>query len=117
MDTDEMRVRVAEARVARLATVTHDGRPHVVPCCFALSCTAAGDVLYSAVDGKPKSTIALRRLANLRANANASVLVDHYSDDWTTLWWVRVDGLGRVIDDSAERGSALTLLARKYPAY
>jgi PPOX class probable F420-dependent enzyme len=113
VDEQEMRRRVTEARVARLATVTPDGRPHVVPCCFALS----DEVLYSAVDGKPKSTIALQRLANLRANPNASVLVDHYSDDWSTLWWVRVDGEGRVLDDGPERDDAITLLARKYPVY
>jgi PPOX class probable F420-dependent enzyme len=113
VDEQEMRRRVTDARVARLATVTPDGRPHIVPCCFALS----AEVLYSAVDGKPKSTTALQRLANVRANPYASVLVDYYSDDWSTLWWVRIDGEGRVLDDGAERDDAITLLARKYPVY
>jgi PPOX class probable F420-dependent enzyme len=113
VEEQEMRRRVTDARVARLATVTSDGRPHLVPCCFALS----GDVLYSAVDGKPKSTLALQRLANLRANPHASVLVDHYADDWSTLWWVRIDGQGRVLDDGSERDDAIALLERKYPVY
>jgi PPOX class probable F420-dependent enzyme len=110
---DLMRARVTEARVARLATVAGDGSPHLVPCCFALE----RDVVYSAVDGKPKSTLALRRLANLRANPRASLLVDHYAEDWSTLWWVRLDGNGRVIEAGKERDAALSLLAAKYDQY
>jgi PPOX class probable F420-dependent enzyme len=108
-----MRERLTDARVARLGTVTGDGYPHLVPCCFSL----AGDTIYSAVDAKPKSTLALRRLANLRAHPHASLLVDHYAEDWSTLWWVRVDGAGRVLEDGAERESALGLLATKYEQY
>jgi PPOX class probable F420-dependent enzyme len=113
MDEHEMRRRVHDARVARLATVTSDGRPHVVPCCFALS----GDVAYSAIDAKPKSTLALRRLANLRANPHAALLVDLYSDDWSMLWWVRMDGRGIVLDRGAEHDDAIARLTRKYPVY
>ena len=108
-----MRHRVEAARVARLATVTPDGRPHAVPCCFDL----AGDTLYTAVDAKPKSSLALRRLANLRANPAASLLVDHYADDWSTLWWVRVDGRARILDSGDEHDGALTLLGDKYEQY
>jgi len=103
------RERFAAARVARLATVTADGRPHVVPVCFVL----AGEVIYSAVDAKPKSTSALRRLDNVRANPRVSLLVDHYADDWTQLWWIRVDGEASIVDDEA----AIDLLAAKYEQY
>jgi PPOX class probable F420-dependent enzyme len=113
MDDDVMRSRVAEAQVGRLATVGPGGRPHLVPCCFVL----AGDTIYSAVDGKPKSTTALRRLDNLRANPHAALLVDHYADDWSTLWWVRVDGEGRVLDPGQEQDDALALLLAKYDQY
>ncbi len=108
-----MRERVVAARVARLATVTADGRPHIVPCCFTL----ADDTIYSAVDGKPKTTLALRRLANVEANPAASLLVDQYDDDWSALWWVRLDGVARVVADLPEREVALSLLAAKYPEY
>jgi PPOX class probable F420-dependent enzyme len=84
-----------------------------VPCCFALHDRTA----YSAVDAKPKSTLNLRRLQNLRAQAACSLLVDHYDEDWTALWWVRVDGKGRVIDAGDERDHALSLLALKYEQY
>lgn len=108
-----MRSRVAEAAVGRLATVTADGRPHVVPCCFAVQ----GDTIYSAVDHKPKSTRLLRRLANLRTNPNAALLVDHYTDDWSALWWVRADGTGRILDDGSDFTSAIALLVAKYAQY
>jgi len=110
-----MRQRMHEARVGRLATVTGEGRPHVVPCCFVL----AGDpvVVYSAVDGKPKSTLQLRRLANISANPYASLLVDHYADDWSALWWVRVDGAARVVPEGGERDQAIAALTGKYDQY
>jgi len=113
VEEELMRRRVIDARVAHLATTSADGRPHVVPCCFALS----GDVLYSAVDAKPKSTHRLQRIRNLEANAAASVVVDHYGEDWTQLWWVRVDGIGRVVAPGAEHDAALGLLTAKYAQY
>ncbi|HTK15309.1 MAG TPA: TIGR03668 family PPOX class F420-dependent oxidoreductase [Acidimicrobiia bacterium] len=113
MDDVTIRARVTAADVGRLATVTTDGRPHVVPCCFALS----ADTIYSAVDHKPKSTRLLRRIANLRANPNATLLVDHYADDWSTLWWVRADGTGRILDAGADLANAIGLLVEKYTQY
>jgi PPOX class probable F420-dependent enzyme len=115
MDEPTMRRRVSEARVARLATVTAGDRPHIVPCCFVFD--GEHDRIYSAVDGKPKSTLALRRLDNLRAHPHASLLVDHYDDDWSTLWWVRIDGSALAIDDGDERRRALALLAGKHRQY
>jgi len=108
-----MRRRVADARVGRLATVTASGLPHIVPCCFVLD----GDTVFSAVDHKPKSTFELVRLDNLRSTEVASLLVDHYEEDWATLWWVRIDGRGRVAEAGEERERALGLLAAKYEQY
>jgi PPOX class probable F420-dependent enzyme len=113
MEPELMRSRLADSPVGRLATVRPSGTPHLVPCCFVL----AGDTIYSAVDGKPKTTTALRRLDNLRANPRAALLVDHYADDWSTLWWVRADGHGRVLDAGAERDQAIDLLIDKYDQY
>jgi PPOX class probable F420-dependent enzyme len=99
-----------EARVARLATLGTDGRPHVVPICFALD----GDTLYTAVDAKPKSTRALRRLANIEADPRVEIVIDYYDEDWSKLWWVRLSGRARVTDQDA-RG--LELLRAKYLQY
>jgi PPOX class probable F420-dependent enzyme len=103
-------VRPEAARVARLATVGADRRPHVVPICFALD----GDTLYTAVDEKPKSSRRLRRLANIEANPWVEVVIDHWDEDWTQLWWVRLSGLASVVDHDA-RG--LELLTAKYEQY
>jgi len=101
--------RLGQARIGRLATVTLDGRPHVVPVCFALH----DGQIFTAVDAKPKATRALQRLENIRTHGSASLLVDHYEDDWTRLWWVRVDGAARI--DESEAG--LDALAAKYAQY
>ena len=101
--------RLAAARVGRLATVTAQGRPHVVPVAFAL----LGETIVTAVDAKPKSTPALKRLDNVRATGRASLLVDHYEEDWSRLWWVRVDGRADVIESAA----AIDALAAKYEQY
>ncbi len=112
MDVGEVRPRFAAARVARLATAAEDARPHLVPIVFAV----AGEVIYTAVDGKPKSTTSLRRLANIAANPNVAVLVDHYADDWAQLWWVRADGTARIATGD-EEDLAVRLLTARYPAY
>jgi PPOX class probable F420-dependent enzyme len=99
-----------EAHVARLATVGPDGRPHVVPSCFAVD----GDTLYTAVDEKPKRTRELQRLRNIRAHPQVEVVVDHYEEDWSRLWWARLQGRARVAElDEWVR----ELLAAKYPQY
>jgi PPOX class probable F420-dependent enzyme len=105
--------RLTAARVARLATIDPDGRPHLVPIVFVLD----GDTLYSAVDRKPKRSRTLRRIENARARPEVTILVDHYEEDWGGLWWIRLRGLARVLDDGAERERALALLAEKYPQY
>jgi PPOX class probable F420-dependent enzyme len=103
----------ASASVARLATVGADGAPHLVPVCFAV----VGDVVYSAVDHKPKRTTDLTRLANLATEPRVALLADHYDGDWTRLWWVRADGQGRIVTAADERGLALGVLAEAYTQY
>jgi PPOX class probable F420-dependent enzyme len=113
MDIEQAQQRVRRARVGRLATSTRDGRPHLVPCCFALT----GSTVYTAVDAKPKTSTALRRIDNIRADARVSLLVDNYDEDWSQLWWVRVDGLGRVVESAAEEEKGRAALLEKYSQY
>ncbi|RVW09315.1 TIGR03668 family PPOX class F420-dependent oxidoreductase [Prescottella agglutinans] len=106
--------RFADAPVARMATTSADGDPHLVPVVFAV----VDDTIYTAVDDKPKTTRRLRRLANIAATGRVSLLVDHYDDDWTRLWWVRVDGSAQVIAAEGEEGRrAIDALVAKYPQY
>lgn len=110
MDT---RAWFAGSPVARLATVAPDGTPHLVPVVFAVE----GDVIYTAVDAKPKKTRRLRRLANIERNPAVSLLVDHYAQDWTQLWWVRVDGTAAIAADGDAVHTGYRLLRAKYPQY
>ncbi|MFI9721406.1 TIGR03668 family PPOX class F420-dependent oxidoreductase [Streptomyces sp. NPDC052396] len=111
----EARARFAAAPVARLATADPSGLPHLVPVTFALD---EGGTLYFAIDTlKPKRTTDLRRLRNIRANPRVALLVDHYADDWSRLWWVRADGQAEIEDDPARRRAPVDLLCAKYPQY
>jgi PPOX class probable F420-dependent enzyme len=111
MSPEEARERFASARCVRLATADAAGKPHIVPLVFALD----GDTIYSAVDPKPKRTTDLKRLRNVAANPQVSLLADHYvDDDWDVLWWARADGTGRVLEQS-ER--ARELLRERYAQY
>jgi PPOX class probable F420-dependent enzyme len=96
--------------VARLATVAPDGRPHAVPIVFARH----GGALWSPVDGKPKASAALARLAHVAAEPRVAVLLDHYDADWRRLWWIRVDG--RAAQVGGDAGAEAALRA-KYPQY
>lgn len=103
----------ARSPIARLATVSATGAPHVVPVVFALD----AEVIYTGVDAKPKTTQRLRRLANIESNPAVSLLVDHYDADWGRLWWVRADGTALITrgGDVTQRGQ--WLLRAKYPQY
>ncbi|OBK97000.1 PPOX class F420-dependent oxidoreductase [Mycobacterium asiaticum] len=113
----EPRSAFATSPVARLATVTSSGRPHLVPVVFAVQFDQNNGVVYTAVDAKPKSTQRLRRLKNIKANAAVSLLVDHYADDWAQLWWVRVDGTATIAQDGAALTTGYRLLRAKYDQY
>lgn len=113
MTDEEAMALLASSASATLGTLTADGRPHLVPFCFVLD----GNTVFSAIDHKPKSTMALRRLDNIRARPQSTVLADHYDDDWEQLWWVRGDGSARVIEDGPVRERAVDLLVAKYRQY
>ena len=110
---EEARARLGAARVARLATAGGNGQPHVVPVTFAVD----GDLIYTAVDHKPKTTVNLRRLRNIRENSRVAVLADHYDEDWDALWWVRVDGRANVLENDDRVRRQLDMLAERYEQY
>ncbi|WP_189266978.1 TIGR03668 family PPOX class F420-dependent oxidoreductase [Streptomyces fuscichromogenes] len=108
---DEARRRFAAARVARLATVDADGRPHLVPVVFA---RYGPDGIVTAVDHKPKTTPRLKRLRNIAARPAVCLLADAYDENWDRLWWVRADGDARVVPADA---AVVEPLCAKYPQY
>jgi len=104
---------LATARVGHLATADTDGRPHVVPICFAW----VPPILYSAIDGKPKRRTTLRRLRNIVDTGRAAIVVDTWNEDWSKLAYVLIEGPATILTDGIERDEALILLTAKYPQY
>jgi coenzyme F420-0:L-glutamate ligase / coenzyme F420-1:gamma-L-glutamate ligase len=113
--TSQLRAKLETARIARLATVDTERRPHVVPICFACD----GSVFYSAVDHKPKRVAPSRlaRLKNIKETPHVAFLVDQYDEDWTRLWYVLVRGKAELVSASAEHKRAIRRLREKYPQY
>ena len=112
VDEPELRRRFASSPVARLATVRRDGQPHIVPVVFAL----VGDMIFTAVDAKPKRTTRLQRLANIEHEPRCSLLVDHYENDWSRLWWVRADGEAALVGP-VEASMGLAALVARHAQY
>lgn len=111
---EEALARFQLARVARLGTVNAGGQPHLVPVTFALR----GEVIVSAIDHKPKTTTSLKRLRNIMETGRVSLLTDEYDDqDWSQLWWVRVDGVARIVCDRAACADQIGWLCDKYVQY
>jgi PPOX class probable F420-dependent enzyme len=117
VNRDEAIARLRAARVGRLATLTPESRPHVVPFVFAVVEDHGSMRAYWVVDRKPKRSPRLQRLRNIAANAAVEIVVDAYDEDWRRLWWVRATGTGRVVRSRAERDAALSALREKFPQY
>ena len=113
LSPEEARRRLTAARIGHLATVRVDGRPHIVPIVFAVD----GETIRSIADSKPKRGLDLLRNRNIAGNPAVSVLVDEYEESWRSLWWVRVDGTARVVEEGADRDRTIELLREKYPQY
>ena len=108
---------LGQARVARLATIDGDTRPHLIPVCFVY----VGRAFYTALDHKPKRVPPQRlaRVRNLLARPRVALLIDHYEEDWSRLWYVLIRGTARLVPQSSrpERARVLRKLRDKYPQY
>lgn len=117
MDLSEAeRAYIAAARVGRLATADADGRPHVVPVCFALHTNR----IVTPIDEKPKTVgpDELRRVRDVRENPAVALVVDHYSENWSRLGWLQVRGRASVTGpEGAGHARAVTALREKYEQY
>ncbi len=113
--TPEQSARLSETPVGHLATADANGRPHVIPVCFAYD----GQRIYSVLDAKPKrgSLTGLRRVRNILANPQVSLVIDHYDEDWTRLWYLLLQGHAELVEDGPEPPAAIAMLREKYPQY
>lgn len=109
---------VDRARVGRLATADADGRPHVVPVCYALLDSNGGRKVVTPVDEKPKTTTELRRVRDVRENPRVALIIDRYVSNWSQLGWVQIRGRASVVPTDGEaHGDAVQALRGRYEQY
>lgn len=119
----EQRALLAEARRATLATIAPDGRPRLVPCCFALVDGDRGPLIYTPIDEKPKHSPdprTLGRVQDIERDGRVTLLVDRWDEDWSRLAWLRIEGVARVlwpVADADEHATAVRALRTRYPQY
>ena len=103
------------ARTGHLATADAKGRPQVVPVCFVFD----GQAIYSVLDAKPKNTPLrqLRRVKNILANPQVSLVVDHYEENWDKLQYILVSGDAELLESDEKWVVAIAMLREKYPQY
>ncbi|WP_129113810.1 TIGR03668 family PPOX class F420-dependent oxidoreductase [Halegenticoccus tardaugens] len=114
--SESERAFVDAARVGRMATADANGRPHVVPVCFAL----VSDILVTPIDEKPKVVggVELRRVRDIDENPFVAVVVDRYSEDWEALRWVQIRGRADLLSPDEEgHADAIAKLRAKYDQY
>ncbi len=113
--TERQTTLLNQTPIGHLATADGNGRPHVIPVCFACD----GHLIYSVLDAKPKtgSLRSLRRVRNILANPQVSLVIDHYEDDWSNLWFLLVHGRAELLEPCHEQAAAIALLGAKYPQY
>ena len=117
------RALLAQARRATLATIGPDGRPRLVPCCFALLDSDDGPVLVTPIDEKVKQgsdPLSLARVQDIERDARVTLLVDRWDEDWDHLAWLRLHGTARLVwpgEAPNDRDVAIMALRQRYPQY
>lgn len=112
----EQRDYITRARIGRLATADSDGRPHSVPVCFSL----LDETIVTPIDEKPKnrSPTTLQRSQDINENPRVTLLIDHYTEDWSKLGWIQIRGTAaHLLPNEPEHGPAVSSLRQKYEQY
>ncbi|HTI14532.1 MAG TPA: TIGR03668 family PPOX class F420-dependent oxidoreductase [Dictyobacter sp.] len=107
---------IQRQRVARLATADENGSPTLVPICYAFD----GNYFYTPLDEKPKRVQGsqLRRVKNIQARHEASLLLDHYSEDWSELWYLQIYGYADIMPpEHPQHAHIVELLRERYVQY
>lgn len=110
---------IGRARVARLATANSESKPHLVPVVFVFD----GNHFFIPIDEKRKKTVKpekLKRVKNINENPNVALLIDEYSEDWTKLAFVMIQGKASIAgktQGNMQLQEAYEKLTAKYPQY
>jgi PPOX class probable F420-dependent enzyme len=112
-----VQAKLRESRVGHLATAGPEGDPLVIPVCFASN----GRAIFTPIDRKPKHTPPerLARVRHILRNPRVALVIDHYEDDWSRLWFILIRGHASLLSQpqSREHRVARALLEEKYPQY
>lgn len=98
---------LAEAKVARVATVSRRGMPQVTPVCHVVY---EGKIYFV-------SDYDTRKLKNLKKNRREALVADRYMPSWRNMGGVMVQGRARVIKGGPLFQKISQLLYPKYPPY
>jgi PPOX class probable F420-dependent enzyme len=87
---------IERARIARLATIDSEFKPHLVPVVFVFD----GNHFFIPIDEKRKTAKPekLKRIRNIQDNPNVALLFDEYSEDWTKLAFVMIQGKAFIVN-------------------
>ncbi len=111
LDTEECWARLQGSTHGVLATIHPERGVDAVPVVFAVD---RGLIVVPIDRVKPKRHLRLARLENLRQDQRCVLLIDHYADDWSDLWWVRLHATGEMALDPTDWIDALAV---RFPSY
>jgi PPOX class probable F420-dependent enzyme len=103
---------IDKARVARLATIDSECKPHLIPVVFVFG----NDCYYIPIDEKTKQSRPekLKRAKNIQQNPNVALLIDEYNEDWTKLYFIMIQGKASIIRGKELEQNELLLLEKAH---
>ena len=103
---------IYKARVARLATVDSECKPHLIPVVFVFD----NDCYFVPIDEKNKRSKPenLKRIKNIQQNPNVALLIDEYNEDWRNLYFIMIQGKASIVGGKESDQNELALLEKAH---
>jgi PPOX class probable F420-dependent enzyme len=98
---------IDKARVARLAPVDSECKPHLIPVVFVFD----NHCYFIPIDEKTKRSRPekLKRAKNIQQNPNVALLIDEYNEDWKKLYFIMIQGKASIVGKELEQNEMLLL--------
>jgi PPOX class probable F420-dependent enzyme len=103
---------IDKARVARLATVDSECKPHLIPVVFVFDNYS----YFIPIDEKTKRSRPekLKRAKNIQQNSNVTLLIDDYNENWRKLYFIMIQGKATIIGGKKLEQNELLLLEKAH---
>ena len=103
---------IDKARVARLATVDSECKPHLIPVVFVFDNYS----YFIPIDEKTKRSRPekLKRAKNIQQNSNVTLLIDDYNENWRKLYFIMIQGKASIIGGKKLEQNELLLLEKAH---